>query len=84
MAKKKIDYASMFTHRKDGRYVTTYTDETGRHHLYDKDPERLYQRLQELSTPKEKKVPTFAQIAEDWERMHREEITVRNSLCNTG
>ena len=46
MAKKKIDYAAMFTLRKDGRYVATYSDETGRHHIYDRDPEKLYKKLQ--------------------------------------
>ena len=31
MAKeKKIDYASMYTLRKDGRYQGSYTDKTGR------------------------------------------------------
>ena len=42
---KKIDYASMFTLRKDGRYQGSYTDDEGRHYLYDKDPERLWHRL---------------------------------------
>ena len=75
MAKKKIDYAAMFTLRKDCRYVATYTDDDGRHHIYDKDPEKLYKKLQAASEPKEKKPPTFREIAEDWERQHREEIT---------
>ena len=39
---KKIKYADMFTLRKDGRYVASYTDETGRHYLYDRDPEALF------------------------------------------
>ena len=39
---KKMNYASMFTLRKDGRYMATYTDATGRHSVYDKDPEKLY------------------------------------------
>ena len=77
MAKKKIDYASMFTRRKDGRYMATYTDENGRHSIYDKDPERLYHKLQEAQTPKEERVQTFGDIAESWEREHREEITIR-------
>ena len=77
MAKKKIDYAAMFTLRKDGRYVATYSDETGRHHIYDRDPERLYRKLQEASIPKEEQLPTFREIAEMWEAEHREEITQR-------
>ncbi len=74
---KKINYASMFTLRKDGRYVATYTDETGRHHIYDRDPEVLYHKLQDATKPKEQQVLTFRNIAEMWEREHREEITQR-------
>ena len=72
---KKINYAAMFTQRKDGRYVATYTDETGRHHIYHKDPETLYHKLQQATAPKEHHVPTFREIAAQWERIHREEIT---------
>ena len=61
MAKKKIDYASMFTLRKDGRYQGSYTDETGRHYVYDRDPERLWHRL---NTPKAEKPLLFRDIAE--------------------
>lgn len=74
---KKIKYADLFTLRKDGRYQGSYTDETGRHYLYDRDPERLYHKLQEAGMPKEEEVPTFREIAESWEREHREEITQR-------
>ena len=74
---KKINYASMFTLRKDGRYQGSYTDETGRHHIYDRDPEKLYYKLQSALTQKESKEPTFGDIAEEWEREHRESIEVR-------
>lgn len=74
---RKINYAEMFSRRKDGRYQTSYTDSTGRHYLYDKDPERLYQKLQEATDPEQKQVPDFCQIADHWERQHREEITSR-------
>lgn len=60
---KKIDYASMFTLRKDGRYQGSYTDDKGRHYVYDRDPERLWHRLND---PKEEKVITFKDIAELW------------------
>lgn len=73
---KKIKYADMFTLRKDGRYQGSYTDDTGRHYAYDRDPEKLFQKLQKLQNP-EPKQPTFREIAEDWEREHREEITTR-------
>lgn len=74
---KKINYAAMFTLRKDGRYVATYSDKTGRHHLYDRDPEQLYRKLQAATADPEERKPSFREIAESWERQHREEITVR-------
>lgn len=74
---RKVNYAAMFTMRKDGRYVATYTDANGRHHLYDRDPEKLYHKLQQAQLPPEEKPVTFRDIAEDWERRHREEITSR-------
>lgn len=74
---KKIDYASMFTLRKDGRYQGSYTDDTGRHYVYDRDPEKLYHKLQAAQEPEEEREPTFRCVAESWERDHREEITER-------
>ena len=38
---KKIKYADLFTLRSDGRYMAWYTNASGRHALYDRDPERL-------------------------------------------
>lgn len=75
---KRINYADMFTLRKDGRYQASYTDPEGkRKYLYDRDPEKLYTKLQELTAPQEETKPTFRQIAEMWEREHREEISQR-------
>lgn len=74
---KRINYADMFTRRKDGRYQASYTDDTGRHFLYDRDPESLYRRLQEAQIPQEQKIPTFREVADDWECVHREEIEER-------
>lgn len=71
---KKIDYASMFVLRKDGRYMGRYTDDKGRHCVYDRDPEKLYHKLLSIQTKKE---PNFREIADDWETQHREEITER-------
>ena len=71
---KKIDYASMFTLRSDGRYMARYTDDKGRHCVYDRDPEKLYHKLLSIQTKKE---PNFREIAELWETQHREEITER-------
>lgn len=73
---KKIDYASMFTLRKDGLYMARYTDKSGRHCLYDRDPEKLFHKMQDAQAqPNRDK--TFREVAEDWERVHREEISVR-------
>lgn len=76
---KKIKYADMFTFRKDGRYQASYTDSDGkRKYIYDRDPEQLYFKLQELTAPQEEApLPTFREIANAWEREHREEITQR-------
>lgn len=74
---RKLNYASMFTLRKDGRYQGSYTDKTGRHYVYDRDPEELYRKIQKATQPGGEKVPTFREIAEAWEREHREEITQR-------
>ena len=78
MAKKKIDYGSMFTLRKDGRYQGSYTDETGRHYVYDKDPERLWHRLND---PKEEKPLLFSEIAEAWQRDAWEKIREGTKSC---
>ena len=49
---KRIDYASMYTLRKDGRYQGWYRDQVGkRHAVYDRDPERLHAKLQEKEAP---------------------------------
>lgn len=76
---KKINYAAMFTLRKDGRYQGSYTDPDGRRrYVYDRDPEALYRKLQQVTQPKEEEQdPTFGEIANAWEREHREEITHR-------
>lgn len=69
---KKINYASMFTLRADGRYMGTYTDAYGkRHSVYDRDPEKLYYKLQ---TAQSEKVLTFGQVLNEWEREHVETL----------
>lgn len=73
---KKINYADMFTLRKDGRYQGSYTDARGRHYVYDRDPAKLFQKLQ-LMVDQQERVATFAEVADDWERVHREEISQR-------
>lgn len=75
---KKIDYAAMFTLRKDGRYQAAYVDDTGRHYVYDRDPERLWHKLNDRSSAQAApKAATFREVAAAWEREHREQITYR-------
>lgn len=69
---KKIDYASMYTLRSDGRYMGYWRDNKGtRHAIYDRDPERLYGKIQDAERPKEK---TFGDIAREWQSEHWESI----------
>ena len=74
---KKLNYADMFTLRKDGRYQGSYADSAGRHYVYDRDPQQLYQKLLALQNSGPPPAKTFRQIAEDWEGRHREEISQR-------
>ena len=78
---KKSRYAAMFTLRKDGRYMGYYHDldadgqPTGpRHAIYDRDPERLYRRIEQLETPGEH---LLRDVADAWETRHRDEIKDR-------
>lgn len=73
---KKIDYASLFTLRKDGRYCASYTDETGRHYLYDRDPAALYAKLEAAKHPADS-VLLFSDVADQWESEYRETVTPR-------
>ena len=56
-------YDKMFTRRKDGRYCATIVQDGKRRYIYDKDPEALYNKLEELKHP----APlTFRTMAERW------------------
>ena len=64
MARKKINYAEMYTLRKDGRYQGYWRDaDNKRHTICDKDPEKLYFKIIEKEKPKEL---TFKDIGEAW------------------
>lgn len=78
---KKLDYASMFTLRKDGRYHGYWREldrdgePTGpRHAIYDRNPEKLFRKIQEKERPVS---ATFRGMAEGWEERVRQEITDR-------
>jgi len=71
---RKINYASMFTKRKDG----TYQKYVNGKYLYSKDPEVLYQKWIDFT-----KNPTgknFRFVAEKWSEEHREQISIRTWL----
>lgn len=77
---KKSKYAELYTLRSDGRYQGDYRDADGkRHSVCDRDPERLFRRIQEKKQEAMKPKPeiTFRRVAESWEAQHREEIEVR-------
>lgn len=61
----KINYASMFTLRPDGRYQGYWRDDDcKRHTVCDKDPEKLFKKIAEKEKPKGL---TFGVIADTWE-----------------
>lgn len=72
--KRKPNYAAMFTLRKDGLYMGYWRDKAKvRHAIYDRDPERLYFRIQE----KENETPpplTFEKAADAWEKKHWDRV----------
>lgn len=71
---RKIDYASMFTLRKDGLYMGYWRDKKNkRHSIYDRDPARLFQRIEEKENADEPPL-TFEAAAEAWEHKHWERI----------
>ena len=75
---KKINYAALFTLRKDGRYQGSYTDDKGRHYVYDRDPESLYHKLQaRINEEKAPHIVTFREDAASWEQAHRMQISDR-------
>lgn len=68
---KKIDYAKLFTKRKDGCYQKFVNGK----YLYSKDPEKLYQKWQEELAGEKPK--TFKEAEFEWEKYHREKISIR-------
>ena len=80
---KKPDYASMFTLRKDGRYMGFWHDkQKKRHAIYDRDPEILYQKIQD----KENETPpplTFEAAADAWEKKHWDRVSSKTAETYT-
>lgn len=85
---KRINYKSMFTLRSDGRYqgywheLDANGEPTGkRHTICDKDPEKLYFKIQEKESPEKPK--KFKDIAEDWQGKHWERVGYKTSEAYT-
>lgn len=77
----KLNYAALFTLRSDGRYqgywheLDRYGEPTGkRHTICDRDPKRLFEKIQERETPGRK---LLSDVAEEYEQIHREEVKPR-------
>ena len=68
---KKINYAELYTLRKDGRYQGYYYIDGKRKCACDRDPEALYWKLKELEKPKEK---TFGEVLDEWQKEHVEKL----------
>lgn len=76
---KKPNYEDMFTLRSDGRYQGYWHEPSKdgkgkRHAICDRDPERLYQRIQEKENPQEAPL-TFLDAADAWDKKHTERIS---------
>jgi integrase len=62
-----MNYAKLFTRRKDGYYVATYMLDGKRRYLYDRDPETLYNKLEAAKT---RPPLAFGDIVEAWREEH--------------
>lgn len=72
---KKIDYAALYSLRKDGRYETRLP---GGKCVYDRDPYKLWLKVQAALNPQP---PTFREIAEAWKETAWERITGGTKAC---
>lgn len=81
MAKKKNPYIDMYTLRADGRYQGYYRDSEGkRHSVCDRDPEKLYQKIQALTEQAEKPL-LFGDYAEHWHDANWDSIRDGTKSC---
>ena len=78
---KKLDYAFLYTLRKDGRYMGYYKGKDGkRHAIYDRDPKRLYEKITDKEAEKSEPI-TFCKIADAWKSRHWPEIEEGTQTC---
>lgn len=72
---RKIDYAALYSLRKDGRYQKRLPN--GKY-IYDRDPYQLWLKEQEALNPT---VPTFRVIAEAWQETAWDRISAGTRAC---
>ena len=76
-----MNYAKLFTKRKDGSYQGKYKDAEGKWHtVSNADPEKLYLRLEELKNPSPL---TVGQIVDAWEEEHGKSVSYRTRVTYT-
>lgn len=72
-----MNYAKLFTKRKDGSYQAKYKDASGKWRtVSSKDPEELYNRLDELKKPKP---ITLGKLIDDWQEEHEKEFSFKTA-----
>lgn len=72
-----MNYAKLFTLRKDGSYQGKYKDSDGKWHtVCDKDPEKLFRRIEELKKPKP---VTFGSLIDAWQEEHDAESAFKTA-----
>lgn len=73
-----MNYAKLFTKRKDGSYQAKYKDSAGKWRtISNADPEKLYKRLEALKNPP---AVTVGQIVDAWEAEHGETVSYRTRV----
>lgn len=72
-----MNYAKLFTKRKDGSYQAKYKDASGKWRTVSStDPKKLFDRLEELKKP----VPiTFGKLIDEWQEEHDAETAFKTS-----
>lgn len=68
-----MNYAKMFTLRSDGRYMGHVYKDGRRRCVYDRDPERLYHRIEAMKKAAPPRI-TLEEAAERWYERHREQV----------
>lgn len=72
-----MNYAKLFTKRKDGSYQAKYKDASGKWRTVSStDPKKLFERLEELKKPA---AITFGQLIDEWQEEHDAESAFKTA-----